>query len=60
MADSFFSDIDTLIILGYPTGRVPGGSGAAETFEPRQVREEAAVRRSLWAPPGSLPGTRFS
>lgn len=23
----------------------PGGTGAAETTEPRQVREEAAVRR---------------
>jgi hypothetical protein len=34
----------------------PGGSGAAETFEPRQIREEAAVRGSLWAPPGCLPG----
>jgi hypothetical protein len=34
----------------------PGGSGAAETFEPRQIREEAAVRGSLWAPPGRLPG----
>ena len=27
-------------------------SGAAETAQPRQVREEAAVRRSLRAPPG--------
>ncbi len=34
----------------------PGGTGAAESFEPRQVREEATVRRPLWAPPGNLPG----
>ena len=34
----------------------PGGSGAAETNEPRQVREEAAVRRLFWVPPGYLPG----
>ena len=25
--------------------RRPGGAGAAESFEPRQIREEAAVRR---------------
>lgn len=34
----------------------PDGSGAAETCEPCQVREEAAVRRSLWVPPGCLSG----
>jgi ubiquinone/menaquinone biosynthesis C-methylase UbiE len=34
----------------------PGGTGAAEATEPRQVREEAAVRRPLWAPPANLPG----
>ena len=36
--------------------RRPGGAGAAETFEPRQVREEAAVRRYFRVPPGTLPG----
>lgn len=35
----------------------PGGTGAAESFEPRQVREGAAVRRSFRAPPGNLPGS---
>ena len=35
------------------------GSGAAETCEPRQVREEAAVRRPFWVPSGSLPGGSF-
>ena len=39
--------------------RRPGGTGAAESFEPRQVREEATVRRPLWAPPGNLPGAFF-
>ena len=34
----------------------PGGSGAAEACEPRQVREEAAVRRKFRVPPGCLPG----
>ena len=34
----------------------PGGTGAAEPFEPRQVREEATVRRYLWVPPDHLPG----
>jgi len=34
----------------------PGGTGAAEPYEPRQVREEAAVRRYLWVPPVILPG----
>ena len=41
--------------LGYASGR-SGGSGAAEPFKPRQVREEATVRRSFWVPPGCLPG----
>jgi len=34
----------------------PDGTGAAEPCEPRQVREEAAVRRYLWAPPANLSG----
>jgi ubiquinone/menaquinone biosynthesis C-methylase UbiE len=37
-------------------GARPGGPGAAEAPEPRQVREEAAVRRPLWVPPINLPG----
>jgi hypothetical protein len=37
-------------------GARPGGLGAAEATEPRQVREEAAVRRPLWVPPINLPG----
>ncbi len=40
--------------LGYPCAR-PGRPGAAETCEPRQVREEATVRRSFWVPPVSCP-----
>lgn len=47
--------IDSRPLLRYPLAG-PGGSGAAETCELRQVREEAAVSGSLWAPPGSLPG----
>ena len=47
--------IDKVILLRYASGR-PGGSGAAETCEPCQVREEAAVSGSLWVPPGCLPG----
>jgi len=34
----------------------PDGSGAAEPFEPCQVREEAAVRRIFRVPPGNLSG----
>lgn len=34
----------------------PDGTGAAESFEPRQVREEATVRRLIWAPPENLSG----
>ena len=37
----------------------PGGSGAAETCEPCQVREEAAVSGKFWAPPVSLSGLFF-
>ena len=37
----------------------PGGTGAAETTELRQVREEATVRRQLWAPPANLSGRTF-
>jgi len=56
---SFFSNynqrIDKPIRSRYPT-LCPGGSGAAETCEPRQVREEAAVSGLFWVPPGCLPG----
>ena len=38
----------------------PDGTGAAEPCEPRQVREEAAVRRILWAPPVNLSGRTFN
>jgi ubiquinone/menaquinone biosynthesis C-methylase UbiE len=38
----------------------PGGTGAAKTTEPRQVREEATVRRLFWAPPANLPGCFLS
>ncbi len=48
--DSWRSDLDAVSF------RRPGGAGAAETFELRQVREEAAIRRYLWVPPGTLPG----
>ena len=37
----------------------PGGTGAAEPYEPRQIREEAAVRRFFRAPPDNLPGAFF-
>ncbi len=30
------------------------GSCAAEAFEPRQIRKEAAVRSALWVPQVSL------
>jgi hypothetical protein len=40
--------------VSYPAR--PGGSGAAEPAEPRQVREEAPVRRPFWVPPGCLLG----
>jgi len=43
----------------YADGERSGGSGAAELSEPRQIREEAAVRGSLRAPPGAGPGARF-
>jgi len=36
-----------------------GGTGTAEPCEPRQVREEAAVRRIPWAPPANLSGRTF-
>ena len=44
--------------IDYPRPR-PGGSGAAEPYESRQVRKEAAVRRSLRVPPILLPGHLF-
>lgn len=34
----------------------PGGSGAAEAREPRQVRKEAAISGIFRVPPGRLPG----
>ncbi len=48
-------DIDIPFLMRYARLH-PGGSGAAEPFEPRQVREEATVRRKFWVPPGNLPG----
>ena len=33
----------------------PGGPGAAESYEPRQVREEATVRRYIRVPPSACP-----
>ena len=36
-----------------------GGTDAAEPCEPRQVREEAAVRRSFWVPSGNLSERTF-
>jgi hypothetical protein len=47
--------VDIPRYIGYPHRR-PGGSGAAEPCETRQVRKEAAVRRSLRVPPVLLPG----
>ena len=47
--------IDNPCFLRYPSF-APGGSGAAEPFEPCQVREEAAVRRKFRVPPGCLLG----
>jgi len=41
--------------IGYPHRR-PGGSGAAEPCESRQVRKEAAVSGCLRVPPILLPG----
>ncbi len=43
----------------YADGERSGGSGAAELSESRQVREEAAVRGCLRAPPGAGPGAHF-
>jgi len=45
---------------GYAPEERPGGSGAAETFEPRQGREAAAVRRALRVPPGARPALNLS
>lgn len=47
--------VDSPPFLGYPYAR-PGGTGAAESVEPRQVREEATVRWLFRAPPANLPG----
>ncbi len=46
--------LDTDPVPRYPLVRL-GGSGAAEICEPRQVREEAAISKSFWVPPGCLP-----
>src|SRR5512138_1928154 len=35
----------------------PGRPGAAEPFKPRQGRETATVRKCLWVPPVTCPGT---
>jgi len=51
----FIFRVDILPHFEYACRR-PGGSGAAEPCEPRQVREEAAVSRCLRVPPGLLPG----
>jgi hypothetical protein len=51
--------IDSFKSRRYPRKEWPGGSGAAEAFESRQVREEAAVRRTLWVPPGCRPVRSF-
>jgi len=56
----FSKFVDKPARIRYPSSRVSGGSGAAETCEPRQVREEATVRRSFRVPPGSLPDIHFS
>jgi len=48
-------ELTTIVEAGYARPERPGGSGAAETFEPRQGREAAAVRRTLRAPPGARP-----
>ncbi len=52
------ASLTALCICGILTAR-PGGTGAAESAEPCQVREEAAVRWSLWAPPEALLGRIF-
>lgn len=36
-----------------------GGSDAAEIYELCQVREEAALKRTLWVPSVHLPGAIF-
>ena len=51
--------IDSQLVGRYPQFECPSGSGAAEAFESRQVREEAAVRRLLWVPPGCRFGHLF-
>jgi len=35
------------------------GSCAAEAYEPRQVREEAAVSSHFWVPQGHLVGANW-
>ena len=48
--------VDSEKLMRYPSCRPLGGSGAADTFELCQVREEAALRRLFWVPPANLPG----
>jgi hypothetical protein len=48
--------VDRHFGLDYALWERPGQSGAAETSQPRQVREEAAVRSLFWVPPASWPG----
>ena len=57
--DPVVGSVDIHPYLRYPSSRPSGGPGAAESFEPCQVREEAALRRSLWVSPGILPGGQF-
>ena len=43
-------DVDSHSTEGYAHRERLDGFDAAETFQSRQVREEAAVRRDLWVP----------
>ncbi len=47
--------VDSILAVKYAYSR-PGGTGAAEPCEPRQVRKEAAVSGYLWVPSVILPG----
>lgn len=54
-----FQPVDSRPELRYHAKRASGGSGAAETDEPCQVRKEAALRRILWVPSGAPPEAFF-